>query len=427
MPSNPVLHETGADISAQLDPLQSAPADQSRLALPPASSSSSTSRSPIRLLTSSDESANDATIRRSSPVRQPGMGRRSNTASSTIGRFSNIGGQESDSDGGYKSDDRPASVRKLFHNVVSGSTGTGSGGGGGSLKRLHQDPKASSKAMTVETETVTTVPSVTVSASAQGSVKSAKNPTKASIKHKKKKPRPLPSFHGSSRADIFAAKIASAVGDHDSSDSDETFVYESNPRDANKHLGVGRGRQRSSRSPSITSSFSTGGGELPDLSVNGYRALRSDPRFNAAAAITSTPNLYGSNKVAASFGLPPNSPRFSVRRGAAGSAIGVDIYGQDGYYDNDIDVDDDDDDDDDDEDVDNEVDIDNERYGQGDIENYDERTPLNASLRRRRRRRARRIARKEISRLRLRRSLLIIGVVFLALLLGFSLGVIYVT
>ncbi|KAH6674156.1 vacuolar segregation subunit 7-domain-containing protein [Halenospora varia] len=52
----------------------------------------------------------------------------------------------------------------------------------------------------------------------------------------------------SSKADIFEAKVASAVDEANSSDSDETFVYESNPPDA-----ADRPRRYHSRTPSATS------------------------------------------------------------------------------------------------------------------------------------------------------------------------------
>ncbi|TVY18907.1 Vacuolar segregation protein 7 [Lachnellula arida] len=52
----------------------------------------------------------------------------------------------------------------------------------------------------------------------------------------------------SSKADIFEAKVASAVDEADSSDSEETFVYESNPPDASDQP-----RRYHSRTPSATS------------------------------------------------------------------------------------------------------------------------------------------------------------------------------
>lgn len=55
----------------------------------------------------------------------------------------------------------------------------------------------------------------------------------------------------SSKADIFEAKIASAVDEVDSSDSEETFVYDSNPPDVSD-----RPRRYHSRTPSATSMVS---------------------------------------------------------------------------------------------------------------------------------------------------------------------------
>lgn len=47
----------------------------------------------------------------------------------------------------------------------------------------------------------------------------------------------------SSKADIFEAKVASAVDEAESTDSAESFMYESNPADSRRHIGrYGRGR-----------------------------------------------------------------------------------------------------------------------------------------------------------------------------------------
>lgn len=67
----------------------------------------------------------------------------------------------------------------------------------------------------------------------------------------------------SSKADIFEAKIASAVDEADTSDSDETFVYDSNPPDTND-----RPRRFHSRTPSATSMAS-------QVDRNGLRAFNS--------------------------------------------------------------------------------------------------------------------------------------------------------
>ncbi|KAK9492477.1 vacuolar segregation subunit 7-domain-containing protein [Lipomyces doorenjongii] len=291
---------------------------------------------------------------------------------------------ESESDSGYRSEDRPASVRKLFSTTAVGS--------------LKKTPDASkvpsvsatgSKAMTVETETVTTVPSVSVTTSAQGSIKSAKNHAKSSVKQKKKKSRPLPTTQGTSKADIFAAKIASAVGDHDSSDSDETFVYESNPRDSQP------GRFKPSRSPSVTSLAASISRNKPGDSADNPM-LPSGANFFRQNGSTKTGrpqdprslnNIYATNKGA----LPPLSPRMFSNRGAA-SAIAADGYIDDDGADGDDDYD------------------------------YDESTPLASATARRRRRGA-----KIQQARRLRRSILVSCIVVVALIVGFSLGVIYVT
>jgi hypothetical protein len=55
-------------------------------------------------------------------------------------------------------------------------------------------------------------------------------------------------YAASTKADIFEAKVASAVDEANSSDSEETFVYESNPPDASD-----RPRRFHSRTPSATS------------------------------------------------------------------------------------------------------------------------------------------------------------------------------
>ncbi|KAK9237871.1 vacuolar segregation subunit 7-domain-containing protein [Lipomyces kononenkoae] len=295
---------------------------------------------------------------------------------------------ESESDSGYKSEDRPASVRKLFStSAVSslknapakvGSTSTSATG---------------SKAMTVETETVTTVPSVSVTTSAQGSVKNVKSHSKSSVKQKKKKSRPYPLTQGTSKADIFAAKIASAVGDHDSSDSDETFVYESNPRDSQP------GKFKPSRSPSVTSlaaslSRQNKPGDSADnpMLPSGANSFRHNGHSKSGRPHDPRPlnNIYATNKGAGLIPPPPHSPRPPLGNRGAASAIAADSYIDDEGADGDVDYD------------------------------YDESTPLAQS---RRRRRGAKIERAR----NLRRSILVSCIVVVALIVGFSLGVIFVT
>ncbi|KAF2760083.1 hypothetical protein EJ05DRAFT_271801 [Pseudovirgaria hyperparasitica] len=118
-----------------------------------------------------------------------------------------------------------------------------------------------SKNMTVETETVPSIPQATIGApidrniqgrsEASGSLRlKPSNETIRPKKERKKPPRKAPSVNSgtaSSKADIFEAKVASAVDEADDSDSDETFVYESNPPDAEQRP------LHHSRTPSATS------------------------------------------------------------------------------------------------------------------------------------------------------------------------------
>lgn len=89
---------------------------------------------------------------------------------------------------------------------------------------------SNSNSMTVETETVSAVPTLAVGAATSHLKvkKSIDNVNKSQQRAKKKKSN---RGHGSSKAEVFAARIASAVDEVQSSDSDETFVYESNPHE----------------------------------------------------------------------------------------------------------------------------------------------------------------------------------------------------
>lgn len=113
--------------------------------------------------------------------------------------------------------------------------------------------------MTVETETVPSVAQPTIgnqdrslSGRVDGSLRL--KPSNETIRPKKKREPPkrkAPSINSntaSSKADVFEQKVASAV-DENSSDSDATFIYESNPPEQQPH----RSRQHHSRTPSMTS------------------------------------------------------------------------------------------------------------------------------------------------------------------------------
>ncbi|KAL9109023.1 MAG: hypothetical protein Q9227_006263 [Pyrenula ochraceoflavens] len=124
------------------------------------------------------------------------------------------------------------------------------------------------RSMTVETETVSSVPQVSLgvgggergpSGRSDGGGSLRTKPSVETIRPKKDKKRTArkqPSINAgtaSSKADIFEAKVASAVDEANSSDSDETFVYESNPPDAQNI----RAYRHHSRTPSATSMAST--------------------------------------------------------------------------------------------------------------------------------------------------------------------------
>ncbi|ENH67718.1 Vacuolar segregation protein 7 [Fusarium oxysporum f. sp. cubense race 1] len=73
-------------------------------------------------------------------------------------------------------------------------------------------------------------------------------PKKDKKKVTRKQP-PVNAGNASSKADVFEATIASAVDEANTSDSEETFVYDSNPPDGNDRAG----RRFHSRTPSATS------------------------------------------------------------------------------------------------------------------------------------------------------------------------------
>ncbi|KAK3942227.1 vacuolar segregation protein 7 [Diplogelasinospora grovesii] len=113
------------------------------------------------------------------------------------------------------------------------------------------------QSMTVETETVTSIPQVALApgVGAQGTNGSLRTKQSSETirpkKDRKKAPRKQPAVTAgtaSSKADIFEAKVASAVEEANSSDSEETFVYDSNPPDHRD-----RPQRFHSRTPSATS------------------------------------------------------------------------------------------------------------------------------------------------------------------------------
>lgn len=118
--------------------------------------------------------------------------------------------------------------------------------------------------MIVETETVSSIPQVSLGVGSGERGSSARvdaggtlrmKPSSETIRPRKekkrttRKPASLAAGTASSKADIFEAKVASAVDEADVSDSDETFVYESNPPDPYP----ARQHRYHSRTPSATS------------------------------------------------------------------------------------------------------------------------------------------------------------------------------
>ena len=93
--------------------------------------------------------------------------------------------------------------------------------------------------------------------------------------------RPRPA---SSKADIFEAKVASAVDEANSSDSEETFVYESNPPDVSD-----RPRRFHSRTPSATSMASQADQR------NGLRSILDGHHSVAMKKSMKFANSYNSN------------------------------------------------------------------------------------------------------------------------------------
>ncbi|XMA07682.1 hypothetical protein WAI453_000473 [Rhynchosporium graminicola] len=177
-----------------------------------------------------------------------------NASTKTIKAKTAIAASESGSESGGKGDIKMRSTSAVPQTTARPNgpsakpfTGVGRGKPSG---------EGSTRNMTVETETVSSIPQIAVGGPAgagnNGSIRT--KPSSETIrpkKEKKKTARKAPSVTSgtaSSKADIFEAKVASAVDEANSSDSEETFVYESNPPEASE-----RPRRFHSRTPSATS------------------------------------------------------------------------------------------------------------------------------------------------------------------------------
>ncbi|EMC95619.1 hypothetical protein BAUCODRAFT_34376 [Baudoinia panamericana UAMH 10762] len=171
--------------------------------------------------------------------------------------------------------------------------------------------------MTVETETVPSIPQSALNAGDRsgsgrndhGSVRlKPSNETIRPKKERKKasqKSRSLNQGTASSKADIFEARVASQVDEANTSDSDETFVYESNPPEPQRRPRL------HSRTPSVTSSHSTAdqqrsavrsfGEAMDDRKVAGKRSMKFsnnpyhdvDSPESKDGTIRSTPRHFG--------------------------------------------------------------------------------------------------------------------------------------
>ncbi|KLU91220.1 hypothetical protein MAPG_09742 [Magnaporthiopsis poae ATCC 64411] len=188
------------------------------------------------------------------------------------------------------------------------------------------------KTMTVETETVTSIPQVSVApAGMQGSNGSLRTkPSSETIRPRKEKKKPsrkqqmVQSGAASSKADNFEAKIASAVDEADTSDSDETFVYDSNPPDV-------RDRPHNrfhSRTPSATSMASqvdrNGMRSIHGVMDVGYgHALPPAPGSAIAAKKKKFSNTYNPGLAAENLGLLIDEDGGSARGSGSGSGRGA--------------------------------------------------------------------------------------------------------
>ncbi|XXH03756.1 hypothetical protein Hte_010162 [Hypoxylon texense] len=191
------------------------------------------------------------------------------------------------------------------------------------LKHVAKGPttaESSSRNMTVETE-IANLPPMSLAPNTRGQGVNGSLRTKPSsetIKPKKekkrhtRKPTSVASGNASSKADIFEAKVASAVEEANSSDSDETFVYDSNPPDAGD-----RPRRYHSRTPSATSMIS-------QVDRNGLRSI-TGVLENGAPSLPVKKNMKFVNTYTSSGndGTPGDDDGRGTGRSNAGSARGT--------------------------------------------------------------------------------------------------------
>lgn len=178
------------------------------------------------------------------------------------------------------------------------------------------------RSMTVETETVSSVPQAALNVAGErgasgkldvnGSVRlKASNETMKPKREKKKnlrRPTSISTGTISSKADIFEAKVASAVDEANSSDSDETFVYESNPPEPY----VPRSARHHSRTPSATSLASQVdqyGGRTKPNGKDGQQSVAGKRSMKFANYNTNIEGEYSSQGAGRGVGRTVSSPR----------------------------------------------------------------------------------------------------------------------
>ena len=168
--------------------------------------------------------------------------------------------------------------------------------------------------MTVETETVSSVPQTTVGAplenrNTSGKVDPATVRLKASaetIRPRRDKKRNSRKAHStnpgtaSSKADIFEAKVKSAVEEANSSDSEETFVYESNPPEPM----IRPSHVHHSRTPSMTSIASQNDHFRARLRSEGNNSVAAKKSMKFANSAKNMQSYALDNDDASSVGTP---------------------------------------------------------------------------------------------------------------------------
>ncbi|KAK1836028.1 vacuolar segregation protein 7 [Podospora conica] len=183
--------------------------------------------------------------------------------------------------------------------------------------------EGSLQSMTVETETVASIPQVALAAgggtqNTTGTLR--QKPSTETIRPKKdkrkasRKPAPVTAGTASSKADIFEAKVASAVEEANSSDSEETFVYDSNPPDKRD-----RPHRFHSRTPSATSMVS-------QVDRNGMRSIHTVMESSAAphVAVKKSMKFVNSFNPNANETVPEDDGKGTIRSNVgAGSARGT--------------------------------------------------------------------------------------------------------